>query len=207
MDVQNILVNTRQALINVIKEFSKNSFNYFYEEDIRSHLYSELKKLIPAQGHYNINKQFSGLRDFVGDKITTDLIKAEYPYSNGTKKRFDISILKKDDSSDFYNVPSSIGFEIKLGSRETKVDNVSGFYENILSLRDYQQSLPEFHGLALYFYQTQLQDVNSYFKDLNIVPIEIDKLNIDKYGVYALIICGDGKHFKVTSYDVKAILN
>jgi hypothetical protein len=202
MNTQDILVKAIDVLTGVIENFWKNPFDYFYEEDIRAYLYSAIKVKIPDKGSYKCSEQFSSLKNFwQNEMFNSSIVKAEYPYSNNSRKRFDVVILE-NKANDFYKIPADIGIEIKMGSEETKVDNVSGYIENIQSLLEYQKNVNSFIGMALYFYQTALKDPQQYFMTDLIVEISLKDLHFEAGKIYALIITGDKKIYKLSRIEL-----
>lgn len=141
------------TLEKFIKDFQENPYDFFYEEDARSILYSSLvsrwkdSKMERVSGLKWIHKG----KTIVRDKKTIPF-KAEYPRS----ARFDIAYIEnKADRDNCYILPVSIAIEVKLGSKAT--DQSGGFHDDLKKLINYQQEYQQeqlnFTGIALYLYQ------------------------------------------------------
>ncbi|NMB81408.1 MAG: hypothetical protein GYA14_06280 [Ignavibacteria bacterium] len=188
------LLQTIQAEINEIaKRFQKNTFDYFYEEDIRSELYCLLKNKIKHEYQFGISEiNFKDLRNNLkSNTIISSIVKTEYPRN----KRFDIAILK-EKGEDFYNVPIQLAIEIKLGSKETKTDNFGKYSDDIRKLLSNKNEInnDNFTGLAIYFYQTNID--NNYEKVSRWIGGEIkfnkvDNIVIEANKVNAIVIARD----------------
>lgn len=198
--MENELNKTSEALKNFIRDYWRNTFDFFYEEDIRAGLYAKLKENISTLGEYKFDGQFSLLKNFFKfETFKSSIVKTEYPYSNDSRKRFDLVILD-NSSEDFYRIPTTIGIEIKIASEETKVNNVTGFIENIKSLSKYGKSRKEFCGIALYFYQTKLEEPEKYFNSSNLEEMSLNDLSLKRGIIYAFIITGDKKIFGLKNF-------
>jgi hypothetical protein len=194
------LNKTGEALKSFILDYWQNSFDYFYEEDIRAGLHAKLKAYIKTIGVYQFDSQFDSLKNYFKSKaFESSIIKAEYPYSNNSRKRFDL-VLLENSGVNFYKIPASVGIEIKIASEETFVNNVSGYIENIISLDDYRKSNSDFSGIALYFYQTKLENPEKYFNHSKIESIALDAIILKKKTIYAFVITGDRKIFRVKNF-------
>lgn len=207
METNNLLLKVKQALNEVIMEFQPNPFNFFYEEDIRATLYCKFKeKFKDNMGSYGIDKQFKDLIKILNGKMDSNIVKAEYP-TGFSKEWFDIAVLHPNHN-DSYKCPVQVGIEIKLGSKETKMQRyVSSFLKDIESLAEYQKhSTKSFTGIALYFYQTILDDSNKYFCVANINELKWEDLNFETNKIYALIVTKD-KLYKISEYKIDIKLN
>lgn len=207
METNNILLEVAKALNFVIKEFQSNPFNFFYEEDIRATLYCGLKKEITDVVTYGIDPQFSKLNTLYTEGIKANIVKAEYPYA-GLGGKFDVAILHKKHD-DFYKCPVEVGIEIKLGSKETNMEPVSGFKDNIYNLERYRFNMSgqkkDFTGIALYFYQTTLDDPKDYFEIEKINEVTLEELNFKTNKIYAFIVSKD-KLYKISEYKTSIML-
>ncbi|NMB82909.1 MAG: hypothetical protein GYA14_13940 [Ignavibacteria bacterium] len=206
METNTIHSNVKIALSETIQEFQVNPFNFFYEEDIRATLFFKLKQIIGDEGNYDIDDQFVDLKKIYPEGIKSNLVKSEYPYDAGFgRKRFDVAVLHPAHI-DFYKCPVQIGIEIKMGSKETKMEPVSGYFENIVSLREYRCHLlkqkKSFTGIAIYFYQTTLAQPDMYFSSNPIEYLDIKDIEFKPNEIYALVV-SKGEVFKVTKYKIE----
>ena len=204
METNTIHSNVKIALSETIGEFRENPFDFFYEEDIRATLFYKLKQKIEDEGTYDIDDQFVDLKKIYPEGIKSNLVKSEYPYAGFARKRFDVAVLHASHN-DFYKCPVQIGIEIKMGSKETKMEPVSGYFENIVSLREYSDHLlkqkKSFTGIAIYFYQTKLEQPEKYFSSKNIELVDMNNLEFQADEIYALIVSKD-KVFKINKYKI-----
>ena len=156
------------ALSSFFAQFAMNPFSFFYEEDVRSHLFVHLDKSINVVSQYPIDNRFVAS---INSPLISSIVKAEYPQSGG-KSRFDIAILEPKFASSFYVSPVSIAIEVKLGSEDLGSDKTGSFKDDIRKLaaaKQYAQSsgVP-FLGIAVYFHQTPIKDevkLMSYYLD------------------------------------------
>ena len=204
METNTIHSNVKIALSETIGEFRENPFDFFYEEDIRATLFYKLKQKIEDEGTNDIDDQFVDLKKIYPEGIKSNLVKSEYPYAGIARKRFDVAVLHPSDN-DFYKCSVQIGIEIKMGSKETKMEPVSGYFENIVSLREYSNHLlkqkKSFTGIAIYFYQTKLDHPEKYFPSATIELVDMNNLEFQANEIYALIVSQD-KVFKISKYKI-----
>jgi len=184
---QSLLEKVNKVLIEFIKNFQNNPFEYFYEEDLRA----SLQNLLISEINIRIDFPTKIYSKVLGTNyINSSIVKSEYP----SFRRFDIAVLGYNDDADFYNQPVNVAIELKLGSHLIYSDKTAGFKSDIMKLKDYLNSHrnERFTGLAIYFCQTEIKknDIDEWYKDLSriISSIEVTQLNFDVNKVYALII-------------------
>jgi len=93
-----------------------------------------------------------------GNKIKSTPIKAEYPYSRGEISRYDISLIEANGEN-HYDMPCSIVAELKLGSKAT--DRCSTFKDDLKILIMFRRAskLDNSLGIALFLYQSSLENI------------------------------------------------
>lgn len=156
---KDIILLVVKTLDTFIKTFQASPYDFFYEEDARSILYSSLVskwKILEME-------RLSGLKWIGENKIIvkdtkTIPFKAEYPRSTSAQNtrlpaRFDIAYIEDGkDHDNFYDLPVSIAIELKLGSKMW--DQCGGFRDDLIKLTNYQkENQINFTGIALYLYQ------------------------------------------------------
>lgn len=193
----------KRSLITTIKEFRKNAANFFYEEELRSQLFIELRK------------------NFEDDKLTIPLIKdkylseylqkpispvkAEYGkdagyYSKYNISNMDIAILSNEprDKGGLNNFQRRCDIIIEIKYSTEKLDSKhAGFVDDIKKIKN-AESVGNFLGLAICF---DLYDIkgeiertkflNEYKdKEKNIIfeQIEIEEINLSNNTYYAIYV-------------------
>lgn len=179
------------VLVDFINKFITNPFYYFYEEDLRCSLISNLADSF-KEIKFNVKPDFvTKLKNIT---IYSTPIKCEYPHSGKNHNRFDIAFIESI-SEDFYNCEVRIGVEIKFGSPIYK--RKSGFIKDIDKLKKkFSESLVnQFLGIGLYFYQgaITIDDIKKWFPETTIEVIEkhlnkLKKINLPSNGIKILVI-------------------
>ncbi len=193
---QNIL-NFTKAIKNVISKFQSNPFYFFYEEDVKLYLYSQLLNLFDEE-EFPIRKDFA--ISFGIDKIKSTPIKAEYPHRSGEISKYDISLIEAIGEN-HYEMPSSIAVELKLGS--VKHDCWSGFVDDLRKLLMFKMisNLENKLGIAIYFYQSAFKEdeIKKWLKDFSydFTLISIDEFTMFDDEISALIVTSESKIFSL----------
>lgn len=174
------------GLQNMFARFQKSPYSYFYEEDIRVELASDLKNALPL------------IEVLHNDQIVrTSCVKCEYPSNNIQRYNHDI-VFVKANSNDIYNLEISVALEIKLGSNN--YDRCKKFKKDIRKLRSLQNE--SFTGICIYFFQDNL-DVDkhiSWYSDITDAFLQkpIDEIEIHQ-GEITTIIVGPNKELLITN--------
>ncbi|OQY72257.1 MAG: hypothetical protein B6D44_10485 [Ignavibacteriales bacterium UTCHB2] len=186
MNKNHTIYQIENLLSSLINKFQKNTFEYFYEEDIRAELLVSLKEKISLVREFPAGVYSEELHNSI---IHSSIIKAEYP----SHKKFDIAILDYDAKKDFYNQPVFLAFEIKLGSHKIGTDRTAGFISDIIKLKENVSSFEGFVGVAIYFCQTSITKINidKWYKGWDFNLINVDQLNLNVGHLYAIIVPGE----------------
>lgn len=188
-----IIQQVADVLSSFFAQFAKNPFSFFYEEDVRSHLFVQLDKSIKVVSRFPIDNRFV---ESINSPLVSSIVKAEYPQS-GKSSRFDIAILAPESVGSFYISPVSIAIEVKLGSEHLESDKTGFFKGDVHKLVAAKQhamsSERPFLGIAVYFHQTPIKDESKFrsyyfdtFQDLRKIPI-VDIRLMDNT-IYAFVI-------------------
>jgi|SRR5690606_36244956 len=157
------------------KEFRSNTFDFLYESDIKSRIFSKLydsfKESIQAEAKYHSAKNYreEGL-------INTSRVKSEYP----SRKLFDISILKQNNqiytneldpillqNDIFWILPISIALQLKyLQLGDNPIRKVKDFLSDIFSLKAEIINGKLDYGYALFFIQSYDENILSKVSDI-----------------------------------------
>jgi hypothetical protein len=170
---KSILIST---LIDTFNRFSENPYYYFYEEDIRVDI---VPKLIQQINPINV-KHFD-------KNIQTIPIKCEYPILS-SKQKHDIVFILPNDLNNIYNLDIPIAMELKLGSKS--YDRCSEFKEDIKKLKYYKSMKDDYLGIAIYYYQDDIDhkyfrewfsDIVEQFDDLKIEDITFNYSKVNSF--------------------------
>ncbi|MHB1687903.1 MAG: hypothetical protein ACYCVH_11065 [Ignavibacteriaceae bacterium] len=167
------------ALKDMFDQFIRNPYYYFYEEDLRVYLAQQLfQQIKPIEVKH------------LGKPIITIPIKCEYPSNSANGKRHDIVFIKRDDSKNIYTFDIPIAIELKLGSKS--YDRCSEFKEDIKKLLEYKSIDPNNLGIAIYFYQDEIDNklFIEWFRDIveEFDKVEIDNITFDSPSVNSFIV-------------------
>lgn len=187
-DRESIIKNVEKSIVEFIKEYCKNPFEYFYEEDIRASLLTYFKSKINFSSDYPTLNYSDPIKN---SSIKSSIIKSEYP----SHKRFDIAFLGYQEDKDFYNQPVFMAIEIKLGSHMIGSDQTSGFKSDIIKLKECLSSYNDenFIGIAIYFCQTpiSIDDIKKWYIEIPFEQLYINQIILSTNNVYAIIVPGE----------------
>jgi hypothetical protein len=153
----------QKGIVDFITEFQSHPFNFLYERDLQSFLFSAtyqhfIGARIQMRGGYHSLGAYGGK-----DYIDTIPIKCEYPRS----QRFDVALINKDEvehydpeirkqarwrNDRFWNQSVRVAIEIKyLQLGDSLSGKAADFQKDIEKLTNYQRENPElpFLGIAL----------------------------------------------------------
>ena len=159
------------AIKNLLVKFHANPFYFFYEEDVKTYLLSQLSNMFDEE-------EFSVRHDFVNklsvSKIKSIPIKSEYPYVRGKISKYDISLIEAIGDN-HYDLPSSIVIELKLGS--AIYDRCSNFKDDLRKLIFYRNNAETNNslGISLFLNQSSLteKEIKSWLMDFHFIISEI----------------------------------
>lgn len=167
MTKMKIIENFYKAIDLLVFEYQKNPFNFLYEKDLQSLLFSNLYSLLSGDSIEINGGYFSA--NYPGPilKIKTNPVKSEYPVT----KRFDVAILDPNNvkhfnqkeasekgwkSDPFWDQPVRAAAEIKyyqLG--QSLVQKVKGVELDRAKLRKYFAQFSHFLGILIVFLQSE----------------------------------------------------
>jgi hypothetical protein len=166
----------QRGIVDFVTEFQSNPFNFLYERDLQSFLFSAtyrhfIEERILMRGGYHRLEAYGGK-----DYIDTIPIKCEYPRS----QIFDVALINKNEiehydpeicaqtgwkNDRFWNQPVRVAIEIKyLQLGDSLSTKAASFQKDIVKLTNYHKENPTlpFLGIALICVQSDSLNISPF---------------------------------------------
>lgn len=203
MNREKIIGGFSIGINKLIVKFHSNPYYFFYEEDMKIFLYSQLTDRFEEE-EFLVRNDFAKI--FNTKKIKSIPIKSEYPLNRGTTSKYDLTYIEAVGDN-HYELPSSVVIELKLGSGI--YDRCGPFKDDLLKLIMFRTTtkLQNSLGISIYFYQSSLSqhDIEKWLTDFNykIDCIRLDELILSANNIFSIIVSSNRNIFFIQNISLK----